>query len=194
MISSTLLQYIILIYLEKKSNIDESAKISISSISLYFGIDISIILNELNGMVFNNFNKLGKITDGLILVDCLDNKITEENSVSINRNFSNSNIKFSIIPVVSVKKTKDQMDIDRENDEKMKQRYEDQMLDATITRIMKGRIGKETCHSFLIHEVQRQIELFLPKVEHIKSRIERLIEGNFIRRTNGFADMYEYIS
>lgn len=59
---------------------------------------------------------------------------------------------------------------------------------------MKGRIGKQTTHPFLVNEVAKQIELFQAQPPQIKERIECLIEKSIIKRNDVDRNLYEYIS
>ena len=69
--------------------------------------------------------------------------------------------------------------------------YEDNIIQATLTRIMKGRIGKETTHVWLVNETAKQIYLFKAEPQQIKENIEKLIEKNIIKRNYS---SYEYIA
>ena len=89
---------------------------------------------------------------------------------------------------------KTQLEKDDEEVKKLKQSYEEQLIDLTITRIMKGRIGKDTKHNELMTEICKQIEMFVPKIDQIKNRIENLINRKVIQRNHEFSDMYEYVS
>ena len=61
------------------------------------------------------------------------------------------------------------------DDTKIQKRYEENILQSTLTRIMKSRIGQRTTHVWLINEVARQIELFRAHSKQIKENIEKLI-------------------
>ncbi len=68
------------------------------------------------------------------------------------------------------------------------------ILDACITRIMKGRISQKTTHAMLTSEVAKQIELFQAQPPQIKERIESLIEKQIIKRIDGDRNCYEYVA
>lgn len=72
--------------------------------------------------------------------------------------------------------------------------YRNIILDAAITRIMKGRIGSTTTHVQLITDVANQIELFQAQPPQIKERIESLIEKNILKRSESDRTCYEYIA
>ena len=64
------------------------------------------------------------------------------------------------------------------------------MIQATLTRIMKRRIGQKITHLSLVNETIKEIGSFKIKQKLIKENITKLIEKNVIRR-NG--PLYEYI-
>ena len=68
------------------------------------------------------------------------------------------------------------------------------ILDSNITRIMKGRIGKNISHQELTLEVSRQITLLIVQPSMVKERIEALIEKGVIKRKDSNKNYYEYIS
>lgn len=68
------------------------------------------------------------------------------------------------------------------------------ILDAAIVRILKGRIGQETSHAWLVGEVSKQVDLFIAQPPAIKERIEHLIENGIIKRQSNNRNNYEYIA
>jgi hypothetical protein len=68
------------------------------------------------------------------------------------------------------------------------------ILDAAIVRILKGRIGLETTHAWLVGEVAKQVDLFTAQPPAIKERIEHLIENSIIKRNTNNRNNYEYIA
>ena len=67
------------------------------------------------------------------------------------------------------------------------------MIQAAIVRIMKTR--KTISHSDLITEVVNQlIPRFTPQPKIIKQQIEILIERDYLERSEGKPDYYDYIS
>lgn len=190
----TILQYTIILLLEKNQFIDDNKKVKVSDLASMLDVKESIVIHDVSALIFNTFNKVGKLTDGLITVDSKEKKVDESTLISINKSFSNMNIKFSTLPMGNIKLSKTQEEKEAEDELRSKETYEFSLIDLAATRIMKGRIGKETKHADLVVEVFKQIETFVPKVETIKSRIESLIERKIIKRTDQFSDMYEYIS
>lgn len=70
-------------------------------------------------------------------------------------------------------------------------RERDAVMDAMIVRIMKAR--KKENHQSLSVEVMRQIFLFKPQPSMIKESIERLIEGEYVKRDDDNRNVYIYI-
>ena len=73
-------------------------------------------------------------------------------------------------------------------------RYQDNILQSTLTRIMKSRIGQKTTHVWLVNETSKQIDLFRAQPQQIKENIEKLIEKNIMKRAEKDRTCYEYIA
>ena len=144
-------------------------------------------------MIFNpNYNVKGQIDKGVILAD-IDAKTKEfkpTTEISINMNFSVSHQKFNTLPLPQ-KKTAAEIKASEIEEAQIIKRYQDNILQATITRIMKSRIGQGTTHVWLVNESAKQIDLFKAQPQQIKENIEKLIEKSIIKR-NG--PSYEYIA
>lgn len=187
----TLLQYVALTYLESKGE----EQIQTESLAGLLDVKDEILLNELNGLLYNPlFNKGKLVNSGIITGDCDNGKdIASENKVWINKKFNSQNLKLNSIPIVMKKAKVGGGDGDEDPGDIIR-RQEGFVLDATITRIMKGRIGKTTTHLELVNETARQIELFKAQPDQIKFRIEALIDKGIMKRKEGQYDQYEYIS
>ena len=72
--------------------------------------------------------------------------------------------------------------------------YRNIIIDSTVTRVMKGRIGQKTPHAFLITEVAKQIDLFQAQPPMIKERIECLIEKQILKRNDADRTCYDYVA
>ncbi len=94
------------------------------------------------------------------------------------------------MPLISKKTELEIREINKEEEKSLK-KYEDNIIQATLTRIMKSRIGKETNHEWLVNEASKQIYLFKVDPQQIKENIEKLIEKNIIKRNHA---SYEYIA
>ena len=184
--TSTLCQYAILYNLEKhgKSTLDQIAQ--------FLGYNINAVLYDVSGLVFNpTFNKTRAKDKGIIKGNFGDEfKATDE--IELNEQFNNNTIKFNTMPLAQRKKTDNK---DQELEEKtIKRRYEENILQSTLTRIMKSRIGVKTTHVWLISESSRQIDLFKAQPQQIKENIEKLIEKGIIKRSEKDRHCYEYIA
>ena len=69
------------------------------------------------------------------------------------------------------------------------ERYHNNAIQATITRIMKSRIGKQVTELWIINEVMKEIDLFKAQEGEIKKGIQRLVEINIIRKVG---NLFEY--
>ena len=87
-----------------------------------------------------------------------------------------------------MKKITESQELEEETILKRKKNY---IIQATITRIMKSRIGQETPHNVLVELTGKQIDLFTAQPREIKEMSEKLIEKNIIKRKK---DGYVYIA
>ena len=184
---STLSQLLTLLCLEKYG------KLTLEKISELLGCNIKIVLNDINGLIFNpSFNPKSEINKGVILAD-IDSETKEfqnTTEISINKNFLVTQLRFNTLPLLN-KKTEAEIKETNAEEAKSMKKYEDNIIQATLTRIMKGRIGKETTHVWLVNETTKQIDLFSAEPQQIKENIEKLIEKNIIKRNHS---SYEYIA
>ena len=74
------------------------------------------------------------------------------------------------------------------------QKYQNNIIQATTTRIMKSQYGKKVQHTWLINEVSNQIEDFNAQPHQIKENIEKLIEKNVIKRDEKESNCYVYLA
>ena len=187
---STLPQLLILLLLEQKS------ELSLQNISDLLGFKINIIINDIQGLVYNpSFNPHATFDKGIIKGSFKGNAIEfkASDTIFINRDFSCNKIKISTIPLKQKQSVSQRKEQEIE-DSRMIKRYQDNILQATITRIMKSRIGQKTNHVWLLNETDRQIDLFKAQPQQIKENIEKLIEKNIIKRSRKNGSIYEYIA
>ena len=185
--SSTLPQLLCLLNLEKYE------KLTLEKLSQLIGCNIQIILSDIQGLIFNvTFNPKGQADKGIILanIDPAKKDFKPSTEVSINKNFSLTRMKFNTLPLPQ-KKSDAEMKRDEEEESKINHKYQENILQASITRIMKSRIGQETSHTWLVNEVSKQVDLFRAQPQQIKENIEKLIEKNIIKRNTS---NYEYIA
>ena len=185
--TSTIPQFLTLIYLEKMD------KLTIEKISQILGCNVQKITNDIRGLILNpSFNVKGQIDKGVILAN-IDPKTKEfkpDTEISINKNFSVNHQKFNTLPL-PLKKTAAELKASEAEEAQITKRYQDNILQATLTRIMKSRIGQQTTHVWLVNESAKQIDLFKAQPQQIKENIEKLIEKSIIKRNGA---NYEYIA
>ena len=187
---STLPQLLTLLLLEKKE------ELSLEVISQLLGCQSSIIINDIQGLIYNpSFNPNSYSDKGIIIgnFDGETKEFKESDKISINKNFICSKVKFNTLPL-SKKKSVEQIKKEEIEEQKIIRKYEDNILQATLTRILKSRIGQKTSHLWLVEETAKQIDLFRAQPQQIKENIEKLIEKKIIERSEEDRACYEYIA
>ena len=187
---STLPQLLTLLNLEKKG------EMSIAEIAGLLGCQTSTIINDISGLVYNpSFNSHGEANKGIIIgsFNGQTKEFKEIDKISINKNFVSSRVKFTTIPLPQKKSAAEVKEAEAE-EAKIIKRYQDNILQATLTRIMKSRIGQETTHVWLVGETAKQVDLFKAQPSQIKENIEKLIEKNVIKRSDTNRTCYDYIA
>ena len=185
----TLPQLLILLYLEKYQTL------TLKRISELIGCNINIVLTDIQGLVFNpSYNPKSQPEKGVILgtFDSNTKEFKENDNIYLNKNFIVERQKFQTLPL-NVKKTVSGIK-EIEEEAAITKKYQDNILQATLTRIMKSRIGQETTHAWLISEASKQIDLFIAQPQQIKENIEKLIEKGIIKRAEKDKACYEYIA
>ena len=185
--TSTLPQFLALYHLEQKGNL------KLETIATLLGCNVKKVIYDIRGLIFNpSFNPKGTTDKGVILSN-IDEKTKEfkpSTEISINRKFSVNRQKFNTLPLPQ-KKTADEIKASEMEEAQIIKKYQDNILQATVTRIMKSRIGQETSHVWLVGEASKQVDLFKAQPQQIKENIEKLIEKNIIKRKGA---SYEYIA
>jgi hypothetical protein len=188
--TSTLPQFLTLLQLEKYQSL------TLAKIAEILGCHINTILTDISGLVFNpTFNPQGQKEKGLILGNFDDKKkeFKETDEISFNKNFTFARQKFQTLPLVLKKSAAEAKETELE-EAQITKRYQDNILQATLTRIMKSRIGQKTTHVWLINEAAKQIDLFRAQPQQIKENIEKLIEKNIMKRDEKDRTCYDYIA
>lgn len=117
-------------------------------------------------------------------------EITEESVFNVNTNFSCSSKRFKVRVVMGERVAKEEQN-NADTEEKLKKEREWQ-VDALIVRIMKSR--RRLHHNALVQEVVSQsASRFVPPLSMIKTRIQNLIEREFIARCSDDMNTYVYI-
>ena len=185
--TSTLLQILALLEIEK------NGFITAKKLSEKLECNIDILLNHFDGLMFNPSYNIKCEKDKGVVIAKNNGKIDENTEFSINNNFISQRIKFNTMPMPK-KKTEEQEKQEEEIEAKNYKRYQDFIIQATLTRIMKSRIGQETTHNWLVTESAKQIDIFKAQPSQIKENIEKLIEKNYIKRSEQNRNCYEYIA
>ncbi len=180
--TSSIIQFCILLILEKYN------KLTIKKISEILGLNSSIIINEINGLVFNkNFNKK-KDPDKGVLIGNFKDDIEENNEVELNYNFNYNSLTFNTIFTSTIDKKQEI------TDEQTRLKYESNIIQSTIIRIMKSQAQKSVNHHWLLNKTQENITQFLAQPPQIRAQIEKLIELNMIRRDEDNFNNYFYVA
>ena len=188
--TSTLPQYLALLQLEKYN------KLSLSKIAEILGCHINTILTDISGLVYNpSFNPQGQKEKGLILgtFDDKNKEFKETDEIYFNNNFTYARQKFQTLPLPLKKSASESKETELE-EAQITKKYQDNILQATLTRIMKSRIGQKTTHVWIVNESSKQIDLFRAQPQQIKENIEKLIEKNIMKRSEKDRTCYEYIA
>jgi len=188
--TSTLPQYLALLQLEKYN------KLTLSKIAEILGCHINTILTDISGLVYNpSFNPQGQKEKGLILgtFDDKNKEFKETDEIYFNNNFTYARQKFQTLPLPLKKSASESKETELE-EAQITKKYQDNILQATLTRIMKSRIGQKTTHVWIVNESSKQIDLFRAQPQQIKENIEKLIEKNIMKRSDKDRTCYEYIA
>ena len=187
---STLPQLLSLLLLEQKG------ELALATIAQMLGCQVSTIISDIQGLVYNpSFNPHGQADKGVIVgtFNGQTKEFKETDKISINKNFTSAKIKFNTMPLPQ-KKSASELKAQEVEEAQINKRYQDNILQATITRIMKSRIKQETTHVWLVGETAKQIDLFKAQPQQIKENIEKLIEKNVIKRNEKNRTCYDYIA
>ena len=188
--TSTLPQFLALLQLEKYE------KLTLSKISELLGCHISTILTDISGLVYNpSVNPQGLKDKGLILGTFDENTkvFKETDEIYFNKNFIYVRQQFNTLPLLIKKSAAEEKETEIQ-EAQINKRYQENILQATLTRIMKSRIGQKTTHVWLVNEASKQIDLFKAQPQQIKENIEKLIEKNIMKRAEKDRTCYEYIA
>ena len=184
---STFLQLLILLLLEEYNTL------SIEKIAELLECKINIILDDIQGLIYNsNFNPKCEKDKGLIsgTFDIQTKTFKPQDEICFNKDFICPRQKIITLPMGS-KKTPEQTKKENEENDIIIKKNQNYVLQSSITRIMKSRIGKKTSHIWLINEVVKQVDFFRAQPQQIKENIEKLIEKDIITRAKDVS-CYEY--
>lgn len=187
---STLPQILILLQLE------QYGKLTLGNLAKLLGCKSKMILDNVQGLIFNpSFNPIGLPDKGIVMGNF--NKETkefkEEDEISINKDLIISRKKFNTFSL-KLKKNDNQIKEEELHDSSIIKKEQIFLIQSTLTRILKSRIGKITTHAWLLSETSKQIDRFKAQPQQIKENIEKLIGRNIIKRAENSMDCYEYIA
>ena len=188
---STLPQVLILLELEKC----EPASASIKKLAQNLKLDIDLIKDNIQGLVFNiAFNPKCQSDKGILLPSNLDTKtFSETDEFKIKKDFVSIKQRISTIPMPK-KKTEEEIKSEEKQSEEDYKKYRDYLIQANLIRIMKSRIGQVTSHNWLVNETAKQIDKLKVQPQMVKDNIEKLIEKNYIKRDEKNKGCYEYVA
>ena len=189
---STLLQYSILILLEKYDKKKEN--VTCAELSVLLNTSLINILNEVNGLIFHpSFNPKKEKNIGVVLASTFDdkNELTGDSVITINKDFTANSLKINTIPVIIKRPNANE---EEQKDTQNINSYQNVVIDSILTKIMKSRIGQETTHQYLNQQVITQVLVFKATQNKIKERIEALIEKGILKRNDDNRNVYNYIS
>ena len=175
---------------------EEKGELSLEVISQLLGSQSITVFNDIQGLVYNpSFNPYSLADKGIIIgtFDGKTKELKENDKICINKNFLCSKIRFTTLPL-NKKKLTEQIKKEEIENQQLIRRYENNIIRATLTRIMMSRLGQKNTLLWLIEETTKQIDLFKPHPEQIKENIEKLIEKNIIKRSEEDNSCYEYIA
>jgi hypothetical protein len=170
--------------------------ITIAKVAELLGCNVNTVITDLHGLVFNpTYNPQGQAEKGVIIgsFNAQSKEFKESDTISINKNFTVARQKFHTLPLTLKKSAAEVGENELEKAQIIK-RHQDNILQVTLTRIMKSRIGQTTTHVWLINEASKQIDLFKAQPQQIKENIEKLIEKNIIKRSDKNKSCYDYIA
>mmetsp|Transcript_29888 Transcript_29888/g.26440 ORF Transcript_29888/g.26440 Transcript_29888/m.26440 type:complete len:193 (-) Transcript_29888:34-612(-) len=118
-----------------------------------------------------------------ILAKSGDQKVISNDDIfSVNEKFK-SKLRVITIPAPIIKETfnREKVDIDRTH-----------AIDANIVKIMKSR--KKMSYMHLLNEVMKQLQVFKPTAAMIKTRIESLIDRDYMERDPENSQVFIYLA
>ena len=178
--TSNLIQYYILLNLEKYN------KITILQLSEILKFPSSILISEINGLIFNEtFNPTFDKNNGIIKGN-FDNEIKEDNEIELNLDFNYDSLKFNtILKSIQIKE-------EEIMDERQKKKQQTHILQCIITKIMKKYNGESIQFEFLVNKVNEEIILFKPQIQDIQENLDKLIEKAIIGKDDKKENYYFY--
>lgn len=142
--------------------------------------EIKVLLKTEDGVVKNMLGSLTFKKYKILVKTGEPKEISKDDSFSVNLNFK-SKLKQLTIPAPMIKETfnKEKVDIDRSH-----------AIEAAIVKIMKSR--KKMTYMHLSQEVMIVLQMFKPTSNIVKSKIEELIERDYLERDPNDMNILRY--
>lgn len=147
--------------------------ISFETVRTRLNVEKDIASKVLHSLSMNKYKVLLK--DG-------ERKLEPTDNFKVNKNFSAPKTQFAMA-MPSLEKTHNPKRV--EEDRSI-------AIEAKIVRIMKAR--KKLDHNTLMADVLAQLHFFRPEPRHVKSRIEHLIEREYLARDENESNKYIYLA
>ena len=186
---STLLQFLILLQIEKNN------RLSILKIAENIGCKANLVLDDIYGLIFNPTYNPQHLKDKGLLLGNFDEKnktFKETDEFWFNFDFKSNKLRFNTKSIL--KKSEQEIKKEEKDEIEYIRKYNNNIIQAAIARIMKSQNGKKVQHVWLINEVSKQISLFTAQPQQIKDNIEKIIEKNIIMRDEENPSYYKYIA
>ena len=175
--------------------IEKYKKLSILKIAENIGCKVNLVLDDINGLIFNpTYNPQHLKDKGLLLGNFDENNKTfkETDEFWFNFDFNSKKSRFNTKSLF--KKSEQEIKKDEKDEAECIRKFNNNIIQATIARIMKSQNGKKVQHVWLINEVSKQISLFTAQPQQIKENIEKIIEKSIIARDEENPSYYIYIA
>ena len=91
------------------------------------------------------------------------------------------------------KKTIEEIKTEEEESEEYYRICRNNIIQATMIRIIKSKNEQATSHDWIVNETINQIDGFMAKPDMIKDNIENLIEKHLIKKSEKFEQCYEFV-
>ena len=189
-ISMTLLQLCIMEIVEK------SKEISLADLCIQIGLPEKIVKEHVYFLIEGMFNPKKEKASRILESSSGQGEDPKGQDVfKINYKFSSPTMKLSCLPVaLKSRKNETEESKMKETDIKNMRKYMNDIIDSNLVRIMKGLKDQGVEHQQLVFETNNSINLFNANPQHIKERIESLIERKILERNKKNRNVYEYIS
>ena len=153
---------------------NDTEELSMSEMKAILKTEDELLRNMLDSLACKKFKILSKTHDPKV--------VSMEDVFSVNPRFSKKLKRFAIpAPVIRESFNKERVDIDRSL-----------AIEAAIVKIMKSR--KKMTYMHLVNEVMTILQMFKPTPALIKSRIESLIDKDYLERDSEDDQVFRYLA